>query len=64
MRSRVARNCGFAGMGDLGCAVDYHVLSSYTDFQLQFAISLRYRDKRPWKSLDFCANRKTFQLFS
>ena len=41
MRSRVARNCGYAGMGDLGCAVDYHVLSSYTDFQLEFAISLK-----------------------
>ena len=26
--------------------VDYHVLSSYTDFQLQFAVSLRYKDKR------------------
>ena len=25
-----------AGMGDLECAVDYHVLSSHTDFQLQF----------------------------
>ena len=36
MRSRLARNCGYAGMGDLECAVDYHVLSSYTDFQLQF----------------------------
>ena len=36
MRSRLARNCGYAGMGDFECAVDYHVLSSYTDFQLQF----------------------------
>ena len=36
MRSRLARNCGYARMGDLECAVDYHVLSSYTDFQLQF----------------------------
>ena len=36
MRSRLARNCRYAGMGDLECAVDYHVLSSYTDFQLQF----------------------------
>ena len=33
---RLARNCGYAGMGDVECAVDYHVLSSYTDFQLQF----------------------------
>ena len=36
MHSRLARNCGYAGMGDLECAGDYHVLSSYTDFQLQF----------------------------
>ena len=36
MRSRLARNCGYARMGDLVCALDYHVLSSYTDFQLQF----------------------------
>ena len=36
MRSGLARNCGFAGMGDLECTVDYHVLSSFTDFQLQF----------------------------
>ena len=39
MRSRLARNCGYARRGDLECAVDlldYHVLSSYTDFQLQF----------------------------
>ena len=36
MRSRLARNCGYVRMGDLECAVDYHVLSSYTDFQLQF----------------------------
>ena len=36
MRSRLARNCGYAEMGDLECAVDCHVLSSYTDFQLQF----------------------------
>ena len=36
MRNGIARNCGFAGMGDLECAVDYHVFSSYTDFQLQF----------------------------
>ena len=28
--------CGYAGMGDLECAVDYQVLSSYADFQLQF----------------------------
>ena len=28
MRSRLARNCGYARMGDLECAVDYHVLSS------------------------------------
>ena len=33
MRSGLARNCGFAGMGDLECAVDYHVLSSFTDFE-------------------------------
>ena len=26
----------YAEMGDLECAVDCHVLSSYTDFQLQF----------------------------
>ena len=36
MHSGLARNCGSAGMGDLECTVDYHVLSSYTDFQLQF----------------------------
>ena len=36
MRSRLARNCCYIAMGDLECAVDYHVLSSYTDFQLQF----------------------------
>ena len=36
MSSRVARNCGYAGMRDLEFAADYHVLSSYTDFQLQF----------------------------
>ena len=36
MHSRLARNCGYAGMEDLECSVDYHVLSSYTDFQLQF----------------------------
>ena len=36
MRNGIARNCGFAGMGDLECSVDCHVLSSYTDFQLQF----------------------------
>ena len=36
MRSRLARNCGYARMGDLVYAVDYHVLSSHTDFQLQF----------------------------
>ena len=36
MRDRLARKCGYAGMADLECAVDYHVLSSYTDFQLQF----------------------------
>ena len=36
MRSRLASNCGYAGMGDLECAVDYQVLSSYTDFLLQF----------------------------
>ena len=35
MRSRLARNCGYARMG-IECPVDYHVLSSYTDFQLQF----------------------------
>ena len=34
--SRLARNCGYGRMGDLECAVDYHVLSSYTGFQLQF----------------------------
>ena len=32
MRSKLARNCGYARMADLECAVDYHVLSSYTDF--------------------------------
>ena len=32
MRSRFARNCGYAGMEDLECAVDYHMLCSYTDF--------------------------------
>ena len=36
MRSRLARNCGYAGMGDLECQVNYHVPSSHTDFQLQF----------------------------
>ena len=36
MRSRLARNCGYVGMEDLDVAVDYRVLSSYTDFQLQF----------------------------
>ena len=36
MRSKLARNCGYARMADLECAVDYHVLSSYTGFQLQF----------------------------
>ena len=36
MRSRLARNCGYARMGDLECAVDYLVLSSYTGFQLRF----------------------------
>ena len=36
MRSRLARNRGYAEMGDLECAVDYHVLSSFTDFQMQF----------------------------
>ena len=36
MRSRFARNCGYAGMGHLECAVDYHVLSFYADFKLQF----------------------------
>ena len=36
MRSRLARNGFYAGMGDLESAVDYHVLSSYTDFQLRF----------------------------
>ena len=36
MRSGLARNCGYAGMGDLECAMDNHVLSSCTDFQLQF----------------------------
>ena len=36
MRNGLARNFGYARMGDLECAVDYHVLSSYTDFQLQF----------------------------
>ena len=32
MLNRLARNCGSARMGDSECAVDYHVLSSYTDF--------------------------------
>ena len=36
MRNGLARNCGYVRMEDLGRAVDYHVLSSYTDFQLQF----------------------------
>ena len=36
MLSRLARNCGSARMGDSECAVDYHVLSFYTDFQQQF----------------------------
>ena len=36
MRGRLARNCGYARIGYLECAVDYLVLSSYSDFQLQF----------------------------
>ena len=36
MRSRLTGNCGYAGVGDLEFAVDYSVLSSHTDFQLQF----------------------------
>ena len=36
MHSALTRNCGYAEMGDLECAVDCHILSSYTDFQLQF----------------------------
>ena len=37
MRNVLARNCGYAGKGDLEiCEVDYHVLSSYTGFQLRF----------------------------
>ena len=36
MRIRLERNYGCAGMGYLECTVDYHVLSSYTDFELQF----------------------------
>ena len=36
MCCRLARNCGCARMGDLECAVDYHVFSSHTDFQMQF----------------------------
>ena len=50
MRSRLARNCGYARM-DLECAVYYHVLSSYIDFQLQFelfAISLKQTNNRSY----------------
>ena len=35
-RSRLARGYSYARMGDLECAMNHHVLSSYTDFQLQF----------------------------
>ena len=35
MRDGLARRFGYVRMEDLGCAVDYHVLSIYTDFQLQ-----------------------------
>ena len=33
MRNGLARNCGYVLMADLGRVVDYHVLSSYTDWQ-------------------------------
>ena len=51
MHNGLARNCGYVRMEDLGCtvdsqgivvmgdlecAVDHHVLSSHTDFQLKF----------------------------
>ena len=36
MCSRLAGNCGYAGMGDLECTEDYDIFSSHTDFQLQF----------------------------
>ena len=32
MRNGLARNFGYARMGDLECAVDYHVLASCTGF--------------------------------
>ena len=43
MRSRFARNCGYAGMEDLECAVDYHVLSSPADICEQWETNLSFR---------------------
>ena len=42
MRSRFARNCGYAGMEDLECAVDYHVLSSPADICEQWERNLSF----------------------
>ena len=42
MRSRFARNCGYAGMEDLECAVDYHVLSSPADICEQWETNLSF----------------------
>ena len=39
MRNGLARNFGYARMKHLGCAMDYHVLSSFTDFQLPAGVS-------------------------
>ena len=42
MRSRFARNCGYAGMEDLECAVDYHVVSSPADICEQWERNLSF----------------------
>ena len=42
MRSRFARNCGYAGMEELECAVDYHVLSSPADICEQWETNLSF----------------------
>ena len=42
MDSRFARNCGYAEMEDLECAVDYHVLSSPADICEQWERNLSF----------------------
>ena len=64
MHSRLARNCGYAGMGDLECAVDYHTCAFFLHW-FSNAISIicnlvkvhNYRNKRSnWQTNNFACD--------